>query len=102
MNYNNSFFNPDDKRKTRRQILTKFCSEHIPKQKQIIKYYKTKPNQYLIHDKYGNYKLVSKYYYFYKMEEEEYDTETEPYDEEWSKEVERIQNKYNNKNNLNI
>jgi len=99
MNHNNLFFNPKDKRS---QTLINFCSKHIPKQKQIIKYYKTKPNQYLIHDKNSNYKLVSKCYYFYKMEEEEYDTDTEPYDEEWEQEVERIQNKYNTKNNLNI
>jgi hypothetical protein len=100
MDYSNKFWNPDDKEKktSRRKILKKLCTEQIiPQQKQNIKYFKTKPNQYLIHDKYGNYKIVSKHYYLYHIEEDEYDTDTELYDEEWNKEVERIQNKYNNK-----
>jgi hypothetical protein len=100
MNYNNKFWNPDDKEKktSRRRILKDLCLKQIiPQQKRELKMYQTKPNQYLIHDKDGNYKIVSKYYYYNNIEEDEYDTDTELYDEEWDKEVERIQTKYNKK-----
>jgi hypothetical protein len=100
MDYNNKFWNPDDKEKktSRRRILKDLCLKQIiPQQKRELKMYQTKPNQYLIHDKYGNYKIVSKYYYYNNIEEDEYDTDTELYDEEWDKEVERIQTKYNKK-----
>ena len=100
MNYNNKFWNPDDKEKkiSRRRIIKDLClNQIIPQQKKEIKYFKTRPNQYLIHDKHGNYKIVSKNYYFYNIEEDEYDTDTELYEEEWIKEVEIIQNKYTKK-----
>jgi hypothetical protein len=96
--FRNTFFNPADKRKTRRQILTEHCELHIiPKQKKLIHFYETKPNQYLIHDKNGNYKIVTKSYYFYEIQEEEYDTDTELINEEDLAEEQRIKNKYNNK-----
>lgn len=91
----NTFFNPKDKRKTRREILTQYTKEHIINQKQQLRFYKTKPNQYLIHDKDGNYKTVSKTYYFYHIQEDEYDTETELVDEDDYAEEQRIKNKYN-------
>lgn len=91
--YKNTFFNPPDKQ--RRQILRDHCLQVIiPKQKQAIYFYKTKPNQYLIHDKDGNYKIVSKNYYFYEIEEDEYDTDTELVDEQDLLEEQRIKNKY--------
>ena len=92
---NNKFFNPDEKTKSKRRIIKEFClDDYIPKQKENIKIYKTQPNQFLIHDKNGNYKVVSKYYYFYQIEEDEYDTDTELIDEEWENEVIRIKEMY--------
>lgn len=97
--FRNTFFNPADKRRTRRQILTDHCVYNIiPKQKELIYYYKTTPNEYLIHDKDGNYKIVSKNYYFYNLQEDDYDTDTELIDEEDLLEEQRIKNKYNIKN----
>lgn len=91
----NTFFNPKDKRKTRRQILSEFCVDAIQKQKYYEKIYKTKPNQMLIHNKDGAYVIVPKHYYYYHMKEDEYETETELIDEEEERETQRIKDKYN-------
>jgi len=99
--FRNSYFNPPDKRLSRKQVLTLYCEHHIPKQKEMMHHYKTKPNQYLIHDKNKNYKVVSKQYYFYEIQEDEYDTDTELISEEDLQEEERIKNKYN-KNKIEI
>ena len=101
MNKNNKFFNPDEKSnnpyRNRNKLIRDLCTNDIiPKQKQNIIFYKKKPNQFLIHDKNGEYKIVSKYYYFYEIKEDEYDTDTELVDEEWENEVKRIQDKYKN------
>lgn len=91
----NTFWNPKDKRKTRRQLLSEFCVDAIQKQKYYEKLYKTKPNQMLIHDKDGAYVIVSKNYYYYHMKDDEYETETELVDEEDEREAQRIKDKYN-------
>lgn len=72
-----SFWNPQDKRKTRRQIITDCCLSIIEKQKEQEKIFRTKPNQILIRDCNGNLKVVSKTYYLYYTTNDEYDTETE-------------------------
>jgi len=93
--FRNTFFNPPDKKRTHRQILKDHCIQVIiPKQKELMYFYKTKPNQYLIHDKDGNYKIVSKKYYFYDIAEDEYDTDTELIDEQDLLEEQRIKDKY--------
>jgi hypothetical protein len=91
----NTFWNPKDKRKTRRQILSEFCVDAIKKQKYYEKIYRTKPNQMLIHNKDGAYVIVSKNYYYYHMKDDEYETETELVDEEEEREAQRIKDKYN-------
>lgn len=92
----NTLFNPPDKRKTRRQILTEHCEKNIiPQQKKNIKYFKTKPDEYVIRDKNNEYKIVSKNYYIYHIQEDEYDTDAELMDEDDYNEELRIKNKYN-------
>jgi hypothetical protein len=94
--FKNSFFNPPDKKRTRRQILTEHCEKNIiPQQKKNIRFFKTKPDQYVIRDKNKEYKIVSKEYYIYHIHEDEYDTDVELIDEEDLIEEERIKNKYN-------
>lgn len=90
-----NFWKPLEKRSTRKDILSAYCSEHFIKQKQTEKMYRKKPNDILIRDCNGNYKVVSKYYYMYHMEEDEYDTETELVDEDFELEKQEILNKYN-------
>lgn len=85
-------------KESKRDILSKWCCENFKKQQKIEKLYKKYPNEILIRDKNKNYKRVTKNYYLYYIEEDEYDTETELEDPEWVAEVQRIQNKYNNKN----
>lgn len=92
-----SLFNPKDKRKTRKEVLLDYCDEHFRKQKQQEKLYKSRPNQILIRDGKGQYKIVSKNYHLYHMEDDEYDTEEELLDEEFEKEKLRIKMKYNEK-----
>lgn len=91
----NSLFNPPEKRCSRRQVLMNYCKKHYREQKQKEKVFRTKPNQILIRDNKGEYKIVSKHYYFYNMQNDEYDTEEELVDEEHEKEVNRILNIYN-------
>jgi hypothetical protein len=93
----NSFFNPKDKRQTRRQILERYCEDAVMKQKHNERYFRSKPNQVLIHGADGSFKIVSRVYALYHMEEDEYETETELEDEEWTKEVDRIKEFYNKK-----
>jgi len=73
----NKFFNQKDKRKSRYQCINNFCLHAINKQKQEIISFKRKPNQILIRDKNGNLKQVSKNYYLYYIQDDEYDTELE-------------------------
>jgi ADP-glucose pyrophosphorylase len=91
----NTFFNPKDKRQSKRQILEKYCEDAVMKQKHNERYFRSKPNEILIHSSDGAYKVVSKSYALYHMEEDEYETETELEDEEWVNEVERIKAFYN-------
>jgi hypothetical protein len=91
----NTFFNPKDKRQTKRQILEKYCEDAVMKQKHNERYFRKKPNEILIHGADGEYKVVSKAYAMYHMAEDEYETETELEDEEWAIETERIKAFYN-------
>lgn len=91
-----SFWNPEDKRSNRRQVLNNYCIKHISEQKKAEKLYRNKKNEMLIRDKNGNLKVVTKNYYLYYMEDDEYDTETELIDPEWDNYVISVQNKYNN------
>lgn len=91
----NTFFNSKDKRQSKRQILEKYCEDAVMKQKHNERYFKNKPNEILIHGSDGSYKVVSKTYALYHMEEHEYETETELEDEECTNEVERIKAFYN-------
>jgi hypothetical protein len=91
----NNYWNPKEKRRTRREILSEYCVDAIKKQKHNEKLYRTKPNQILIHNKDGAYVIVSKHYYYYHMKDDEYETETELVDEEDEREAQRIRDKYN-------
>ena len=73
----NTFWNPEDKRKSKKQIISEYIIKHIEKQKETEKYYKKYPNQRLIRDGNGNLKVVTKNYYLYHNNDDEYDTETE-------------------------
>jgi len=92
-----NYFNHKDKRKTRRDVLSEYCQEHFKNQVKTEKMFKSRPNQILIRDCLGQYKIVSKTYYFYNMQNDEYDTEEELLDDDDEKELIRIQNKYNSK-----
>lgn len=81
-------------KESKRDLLSKWCVENVKKQKQIEYQFKKYPNQLLIRDANGNYKKVNKNYYLYYMQDDEYDTEEELYDEEWIHEVKRIKLKY--------
>lgn len=70
-------FNPKDKRVGRKNIIEEFCSKHYKEQEKKIKLYKTSPNQVLIKDKNNEYKIVSKYYFNYLIQDDECETETE-------------------------
>jgi hypothetical protein len=52
---------------------------------------------FLIHRADGSYKVVSKDYILYKMRQDEYETETEMEEENFTNEFKRIQEKYNKK-----
>lgn len=94
--FRNTFFNPADKIRSKRNLLKDFCeNDIIPKQKYLEQLYKKSPDDYLIRDKFGNYKIVTKHYYFYDIQEDEYDTDNELIDEEDEEEENRIKNKYN-------
>jgi hypothetical protein len=93
----NKLFNPSEKRNTRREVLMDYCCKHVSKQKETEKHFRTKPSQILIRDASGNYKIVSKYYYFYYITDCEYDTEEELLDKEFELEKQRILIKYNTK-----
>ena len=93
-----SLFNPKDKRRTRKDVLSEYCTIHFKKQKETEKLFRKRPNEILIRDSLGKYKIVSKYYYLYHMEEDEYDTEEELVDPDDEAEFIRIKNKYNIKN----
>jgi len=82
-------------KESKKDLLSKWCVENIQLQKQKEKQYKKHANEILIRDKNKNYKIVSKNYYLYYIQEDEFDTDEEFEDEEWSKEVERIKLKYN-------
>lgn len=85
-----------DKRKVRRnEDLINYTIIHIKEQKHKEKFYKKKPNQILIHDKDGNYKIVCKIYAMYHMSNDEYETETELEDKESEIEAKSIMKKYN-------
>jgi hypothetical protein len=91
----NNLFNPKDKVKVRRnQDLINYTILHLSEQKYRHHIYKTKPNQLLIHDKDGKYKIVSKNYALYHMDNDEYNTETELDDEDFINEEKRIKEKY--------
>jgi hypothetical protein len=79
-----NYFNPAEKRKTRKQILDEYCKDHVAKQQKEEIFFRKRPNQMLIRDKNDEYKVVSKTYYHYYMENDEYDTEKELEDEEWT------------------
>jgi hypothetical protein len=93
----NNLFNPQEKRRTRREVLMTYCKKHYREQIQKEKIFRTKPNQILIRDNEGKYKIVSKHYYFYNMKNDEYDTEEELVDEELENEKKRILDIYSNK-----
>ena len=90
----NTFFNPPDKLSTRQKIK-KHCEDIIiPDQKQKLKMYKKLPEDYLIRDKNKEYKIVSRDYYLYHIQDDELDTDTELIDEDDDIEEQRILNKY--------
>ena len=90
----NTFWNQPDKRKSKHQCLNDFCIKAIEKQQDNIILFKKKPNQILIRDGNGCFKIVSKTYYLYHIKDDEYDTETEIEDECWLNEVKIIKLKY--------
>lgn len=92
----NNFWNPQDKRLTRRQILTEYCYNAIEKQREKEKIFRSKTDELLIRDKFNNLKKVTKIYYLYHMEDDEYETETELLNELDEIEKDRIINKYKN------
>jgi hypothetical protein len=92
----NKFFNQKDKRKVKRnQDLINYTIKHIKEQIVVEALYRAKPNQVLIHDSQGKYKIVSKAYALYNMQDDEYETETELEDEADIIERKRIQKTYN-------
>lgn len=91
---NNTFWNPQDKRKSINTVLDKYCEKTIEKQKENEKIFQKQSYECLIRDKYGNLKKVSRIYYLYYIENDEYDTETELIDENDELEKIRILNKY--------
>jgi hypothetical protein len=91
----NCLFNPQEKRIGRKEVLMNYCKKHCKEQKQKENIFKTKPNQLLIRDCKGKYKIVSKHYYLYRMDSDEYDTDEELVDEEFEKEKQEILIKYN-------
>jgi NADH:ubiquinone oxidoreductase subunit len=89
------FFRQKDKRKVRRnQDLINFTITHYAEQCKREIHYRTKPNQVLIRGSNGAYKIVSKTYSMYHMQDDEYETENELEDEEWEKDKKLIQQKY--------
>lgn len=89
------FFRQKDKRKVRRnQDLINFTISHHTEQYKREKFFRTKPNQILIHAADGSYKIVSKNYSFYHMEKDEYETETELEDQEYENYKKSVQQKY--------
>lgn len=89
----NKFFNPYDNNK-KYERLYRYCQKTLQKQNEAEKLFRNHKNELLIRDKNGNLKKVNKYYKLYRMENDEYETETELEDEEFEMEKQAIIKKY--------
>jgi len=77
--------------------LEEYCNRVISNQQKEKEQYLKKESEILIRDKNRNYKIVSKNYYLYHLEDDEMDTEEELVDEDDWIEEKRLIAKYSPK-----